>query len=135
MVDVSITPGNVVKGANATVIVGIASATILAGQIVCRAADGTIQLVDSDSATPANRTPLGIALNGGSTGQPINIQTAGDITIGGTLVQGTVYLASDGPGGLRPAVDLNSGDFTAVMGIAFSATVLRMGIVVGGSAF
>jgi hypothetical protein len=135
MAEVSITPANVVKGANATVQLGIAGATILAGQSVARDTDGTIKLCDCDSATAPLRTPVGIALNGASTGQPVNFQTAGDITIGGTLVQGTVYLASDVAGGLRPAVDLNSGDFTAVLGIAFSATVLRMGIVVGGSAF
>lgn len=135
MTDVSITPGSVVKGANATVAQGLAGATILAGQVVAKAADGSIQLCDVDSATAPLRSPIGIALNGGSIGQPISFQTAGLITAGGTLVQGTVYLASDAAGGIRPAVDLNSGDFTAVVGIAFSATVLQMGIVIGGSAF
>jgi hypothetical protein len=135
MVDVSITPGSVVKGSDATVAQGIAGVTILAGQVVSRDSDGTIKLCDADSATASLRVPIGIALNGGSIGQPISFQTAGSITVGGTLVTGTVYLSSDGPGGLRPAVDLNSGDFTAVMGIASSAAILKMGIVFGGSAF
>ena len=135
MVDISITPANVVKGADAVVATGIADATILAGQTLARDTDGSIKLYDSDNASSNIRTLIGIALHGASSGQPIAFQTAGSITIGGTVVQGTVYLGSDGAGGIRPAVDLNSGDFTSVVGIATSAAAIKLGILNGGVAF
>jgi len=97
--------------------------------------DGSIKLYDSDNASSNIRTLIGIALHGASSGQPIAFQTAGSITIGGTVVQGTVYLGSDGAGGIRPAVDLNSGDFTSVVGIATSAAAIKLGILNGGVAF
>jgi len=135
MVDISITSANVVKGADAVVATGIAGATILAGQTLARDTDGSIKLYDSDNASSNIRTLIGIALHGASSGQPIAFQTAGSITIGGTVVQGTVYLGSDGAGGIRPAVDLNSGDFTSVVGIATSAAAIKLGILNGGVAF
>jgi len=135
MVDISITPANVVKGTDAVVQSGIAGATILAGQSVARDVDGLIKLYDSDSASSNIRTLLGVALHGASANQPIQFQTGGNITIGGTVVTGTVYLGSDTAGGIRPAVDLNSGDFTSVLGIAISAAAIKIGIVNGGVAF
>jgi|SRR6185436_743581 len=135
MADISITPASVVKGADAVVGQGIAGATILAGQSVARDTDGLIKLYDSDSANSNIRTLLGVALHGASASQPIQFQTGGNITIGGTVVTGTVYLGSDTAGGIRPAVDLNSGDFTSVLGIAISAAAIKIGIVNGGVAF
>jgi len=135
MADVTITAANVIKGANAVTEPGIAGATITAGQVVYKDTTDSnkFKLADSDNATAAIRTPYGIALNSASAGQPVVVQTGGLITIGGTLTAGTIYTASDTAGGLRPAVDNNSGDTITIIGVATSASVLNMNIFASGA--
>ena len=135
MVDLVITPANVVKGANATTRDGIAGATITAGQVVYRdSADGKYKLADSNSATAAVRSPDGIALNGASDNQPIEVLTEGDITIGATLTAGVAYYLSDTPGGIAPVADVGSGEYSTIIGIAESASVLNVQIHESGAA-
>lgn len=135
MTDVSVTAGSVIAGSNAKKTPGIAGATITAGQVVYReASTQKFKLCDVDSATAEARTPFGIALHGASDGQPLMVQTEGDINVGGTLVVGTVYLASDTPGGIMPSTDVEAGDYPSVLGVASAANNLEMKIVVGGAA-
>lgn len=134
MADISLTPANVVAGTDAVKVAGTALETIAAGKIVYQ--DPTtlkFGLADANGAA-ATRTPIGIALNGASLNQPIMIQTAGLITIGGTLVAGVAYYLSDTPGGLCPVADVGSGEYPTVIGIAVSTTQLRIGIVSSGVA-
>jgi hypothetical protein len=135
MTDITITAANVVASSGATRERGTAGATITAGQIVYL--DPTTNrygLADSNSGTAAVRQARGIALNGASSGQPLEILKAGDITIGGTLTAGVAYYLSDTPGGLCPVADVGSGEYSCIMGIAVSATVLRVGIQYSGVA-
>ena len=135
MVDLVITAGSVVAGSNAKKTPGTAGATVTAGQTVYRAAaSGKFLLADSDSATAEVRAPAGIALNGASDGQPLTIQTEGDINLGVTLVVGKTYVLSDTPGGIMPVEDLETGDYTTVLGVASAANNLEMKIVIGGAA-
>lgn len=131
MTDISITAANVAAGSDAKIEKGTAGATITAGQVVYKdSADNKFKLVDSDSATAAARNPYGIALNGASNGQPLSVQTEGDITIGGTLTAGTAYYASSGTaGGIAPLADIASGDDPILLGLAKSASVLKLQIV------
>lgn len=135
MTDISITAANVLAGTGAKKVNGTAGATITAGKVTyLDSADGKDKLADCDSATAGVRSPRGIALNGASNGQPITILTEGPITIGGTLVPGTTYYLSQNAGGICPLADLSTGDYTVIIGIALSASVLDVNIQESGVA-
>ena len=127
MTDVSITPANVVPGANAVKERGTAGATITAGQAVYR--HNTTKkylLADTDSATAAVRETRGIALNGASDGQPLTIQKGGLITIGGTVTPGVAYYLSGTAGGIAPIADVASGDYPGLIGMATTAAIINI---------
>lgn len=129
MVDISITPANVKPGTNSTQKRGIAGATILAGQlVVLDPSTKKYVLADTNHATPELREPDGIALHGASLDQPIAIHTAGDITIGATLIAGTDYWGSDTPGGICPRADVGSGEKVVQVGIAKSTSLLAVAL-------
>jgi hypothetical protein len=135
MTDISITAANVIAGSDASTEQGTAGATITAGQQVYRSSTtNKYLLADSNSGTAEARTPRGTALNGASDGQPLMIQKAGDITIGGTLTAGVAYYLSDTPGGLCPVADVGSGEYSCLIGIAKSASVLDIAIQPSGVA-
>jgi hypothetical protein len=135
MADISITAASVVAGANASTQSGTAGETIAAGKLVYL--DSTarkFKLADSNSATVEARTPLGVALNTASLDQPLVIQKAGLITIGGTLTAGLAYYMSDTPGGMCPVADVGAGEYATILGIATSTTVLDLDIQASGVA-
>lgn len=131
MADLTITAANVVAGSNAKKTSGIAGAAITAGQVVYldSANTGKWQLADTDSATAAVRQPHGIALHAASLNQPIEVQTAGDITIGATVAAGVVYYLSGTPGGICPVADVASGDYPSVIGMGISTTQIKIAII------
>ena len=111
-----------------------AGATITAGQAVVLNSSGVYVLADNNSATAALRVPDGIALNGASSGQPLAVLKGGDVTIGATLTPGLAYYLSDTPGGIGVVGDLSTGEYPCVIGIARSASVLRVNITASGVA-
>lgn len=135
MSDLSITAASVLAGEGATKETGIAGATITAGQAVYKeAATGKYKLADCNSATAEVRVARGIALNGASDGQPLQIQTAGPITIGATVTAGVQYYLSGTPGGIRPVADNTTGDYPCTIGLATSTTALKLNITGAGAA-
>ena len=127
MTDIAITAANVVPGANAVIKHGIAGETVTAGQNgYLDPTTGKYMKADSNSATAAARKATGVFVNGASNGQPVAIQEAGDLTIGGTLTAGLAYYLSDTPGGLCPVADIGSGEYVCQIGLAKSATVLTV---------
>ncbi len=133
MADLVITAANVISGSDAAIDHGRAGATITAGQVVYKeSSSGKYKLADADGASVEIKTPVGVALNGASDGQPLAVQTSGDITIGGTLTAGSVYYLSSTPGGIQPYADLGSGEYVALLGLAKSTTVLALRITVPG---
>lgn len=135
MADLTITAANVVAGSGARTAAGTAGATITAGQVVyLDSASSTYKLADCDSATAAVRSPAGIALNGASSGQPIDVLTSGPITIGATLTAGVAYYLSATAGGICPVADLAAGDYPTIIGIATSTSVLSVKIHESGVA-
>lgn len=130
MADLSITAANVAKGTSAKTENGTAGATITAGQVVYldQATTGEWLLADADSATAAARGTgkIGIALNNASDGQPITVQTDGNITIGATMTAGLAYFLSPTPGGIAPYGDVLSGDYVTLVGVSTSTTVLSL---------
>jgi hypothetical protein len=134
MSDLVITAANValVSGQRKT---GTAGATITAGQVVyLDSATNTYKLADNNSGTAAARSPVGIALHGSLSGQPLTVQLAGTITIGATLTAGTAYYLSSNAGGICPVADLTTGMYPTILGIATSTTVLKIGIEESGVA-
>ncbi len=107
---------------------GIAGATITAGQSVyVDATVNTVKLADSD-ASLATATCMGIACHGALTGQPIQVQIGGSITIGATAAMsvGTVYCVGTGAGSIVPNSDLANPSYVSLLGVASTAAVLVM---------
>lgn len=133
MAAISITPASVLKSTGAQVQNVIWGGTVTAGMSLYEKADGTYAGADCDLSLLA-ATCAGIALTGGSSGQPGIMQTAGDITIGGTVVVGTTYYVGDDAGEIVVIGDLTIGDYISIVGVGISATVIRMGRVNSGVA-
>jgi len=133
MVDLVVTPANVIAGSNAQRLNGVAGVAILAGQLIYKDKTTTKYLLaDNNAVDPLARTPLGVALHAASPNQPIALQTSGDITIGATLAAGTDYFLSGTPGGICPRADVVSGMNVTLIGLAKSTTVLAIDIQISG---
>ncbi len=129
MADLTVTANSVVAGADSTTTSGTAGVTITAGQAVyLDTTTGKWALADADSATVAQRRAAGIALNGAALNQPIKVLTSGDVTIGATVTAGVAYYLSGTAGGICPVADIGTGEYVNLIGIATSATVIRVGI-------
>lgn len=129
MADIVVTAANVAHGANALIKVGTAGATITAGQpVYLDSATGKYKLADNNlSAAAANA--IGIALNGCSDGQPIQVvYDDDDFTPGATLTLGTIYVLSATAGGIAPSADLASGNYMAILFVpkSTSKAVLKL---------
>jgi hypothetical protein len=123
MTDLVVTAASVLPGAGAQFEDSLAGATITAGQVCYRDTDGTYKLADADGGSTLIRTPRGIALNGASAGQPLRIQTKGEITIGATVVANTQYYLSNTAGGICPLADVGTGEYMSTVCIAKSTTL------------
>lgn len=136
MTDISITAASVVAGSDADILApALAGETIAAGKAVYKSSTTKKwMLADSNSATAEARTPGGVSLNSASLNQPLVVQKSGDITIGGTLTAGVAYYLSDTPGGICPVADVGSGEYSCLLGIAKSASVLDLNIQASGVA-
>lgn len=134
MAALTITAGSVVPGTGATIENSTAGATITAGQLVyLDTTTSTMKLADANGAA-ALRSVYGIALNGASSGQPVSVLTKGNITIGATVVTGTIYVSgATSPGDINPAADLTTGWYTSVIGVATSTTVIAVQIQNSGA--
>lgn len=104
-----------------------AGETITAGQCLYLHTDGLVYKSDSNG-TSAQKALIGIALNGGATGQPIAVQTSGTITIGATTAVGTIYVVSGTAGGIAPHGDLASGMTTIIIGVADTTGSIKLNI-------
>jgi hypothetical protein len=129
MTDLVVTAANVVAGSDATAVTGVAGETITAGKAVyLSSSTKKWMLADSNSATAEARQAKGIALNGASLNQPIDVHKSGDITIGATVVAGTAYYLSDTPGGICPLADVGTGEYVCLLGLAKSTSVIAIDI-------
>lgn len=134
MADVAFTAASVIKGANAIVDQGIAGETITAGLVVYKKAADTRYWIAHTETSAATAAAAGYALNGAAAGQPIDVQTDGDMTCDNlTLVAatGSVYILS-AAGETAPHADIAANDWYTVMGVALSTTSLRIGVIVSG---
>lgn len=124
----TVTPASVLKGSSAKTDSGTAGETITAGMAVYKkAADSKWYKSDANAASPAN-TVDGIALNGASAGQPLDVVVSDtDFTVGATLTAGDVIVVGGtAAGDLAPVADLASGWYPLVVGVATSTTKARI---------
>jgi hypothetical protein len=130
MANLVITAANVVPGSGAVIVQGTAGATITQGQSVYldTITTGKWLLAGDKAATAQGRVATGIALNSATTGQPIDVQKSGLITIGATLVAGVAYYLSATAVAIAPVADLAAGDYPCLLGMATSTTVLNLQI-------
>jgi hypothetical protein len=134
MADLTITASSVLKGTGAVTETLIAGAAITAGQALYKDASDSnkAKLYDADGAA-ALRTFHGIALNSAASGQPVVVQTGGNITIGATVAVGVAYYGSDTPGGITGTFgDLEAGDYPTIIGIGVSTTAIKIGPLAAG---
>jgi len=138
MSNLSVTAANVAAavGAGNITEVGTFGGTITAGMLVYKdPADLKYKAADSGHAAPVCKL-YGMALNGGSAGQPGLVLRAGNVNPGATMTVGQIYILSStsGGGNIAPVSDLTTGWRTAVLGIATTASNLLLCISAGNVA-
>jgi hypothetical protein len=129
MADLSITAANVTAAAGAVSAQQYTSgATITAGMAVYidTAASNVAKIAHCETSA-ATAVVKGIALNGASSGQPVNVAVSGALTIGATVAVGTIYVLSTA-GLICPAADLVSDDWVSVIGVATTAAIITINI-------
>ncbi len=132
MADISVTAANVIKGANAVTKTVQAGVALTAGQVVYQdTSDRKYKLADADAQATAKAA--GIVINGAAANQPVEIQTEGDIDVGGTLVKAELLIVSVTAGNLSrsTATDSITGKFMTSLGICTATNVLALKIQVG----
>ncbi len=129
MADLAITAANVLAGASASILNGIAGEAIAAGKAVYQSSSTKKwMLADSNAAAAEARKATAIALNGAALNQPLAVQSGGDITLGAVLTAGTAYYLSDTPGGICLLADVGTGEYVCQLGLAKSASVLALDV-------
>lgn len=133
MADIAITAANVKKGTDAVIQRVTYGATVTQGMVLYElSTDNEWYPVDADDAITAG-TPLGIALTAGGNGQPGIIQTAGSITVGGTLVAGSAYYCSATTAGSFAADLPVAGDYSTLVGIAKTTAIMVLALTAQGT--
>ena len=123
----TITAASVAQGSNANTSTGIAAVAITAGQVLYLNSSNQLALADADLSSAAAAV-VGVALHGAASGQPITYQAGGDITIGATVTAGAIYVLGATAGAINPASDLTTNWRTSIIGVAISASVIRLKI-------
>jgi hypothetical protein len=124
MANLSITAANVlfVSGSKETL---TAAETITAGQLLYKDANSQWKLAQADG-TFAEATIYAIALDSGSTNQPVTAQTDGVINLG-TGTQGEIYIASATAGAICPEADISTtGYFVSIVGVGIGSNQLKL---------
>ena len=134
MAELSVTPANVVATSTTRVARGTAGATITAGMPIYIDTAASDVLKPCDADVLASSVCAGIALHGAASGQPIQYAVSGDITFS-TMTVGAVYFVSQTTAGsLCLDTDLLTGDYITVIGVATTATNLKLGITSSSAA-
>jgi len=129
MADVTVTAASVAASNNSSTktATGTAGVTITAGQALYKDSTASNKLKLADASADASAACVGISLNGGALDQPITYVTYDEaFNPGGTIVAGKVYCVSATAGAIAPVADILSTEFVTVLGVAESASALRL---------
>lgn len=135
MAAISITASAVVPSSNAIIKSGTAGATITQGQALYIDSTDSNKLKLCTTATLAQATCVGLAVNAASSGQKVDYVTQDpSLTIGSTQLSGDdIWLFDTTPGALTiTAADLESGDYKVHIGTYISTTAVNLNITIGG---
>lgn len=135
MAAITVTATSVTKtSGNATQ--GTIGETITTGQCVyLKSSDSRWWKAQCDgTAEEAGSGGLGIALNGGAAGQPLDVQTSGVIAIGGTVAVGQLYCVGATAGEIVPYGDLSSTNYVSELGIASTTGAITLSVNASGIA-
>jgi hypothetical protein len=131
MADISITATAVVPVSGYGFVDMVAGEAVARGKpVYTKAADGLAYLASCET-TSALATVTGIALNDGAANQPVRIMTSGNVAYGSVFTVGMIYVLS-ASGAIAPHSDLASSDYVSVLGVATTATNLRLAIINSG---
>ena len=107
--------------------------TVTQGQAVYVAtADRKYYKADVDD--PGKDAAVGIVLTPAATNEYGYVVLKGLMNMGATLVVGTIYVASDTAGGVRPATDNGTGDKVTILGVATTSSILWVNPFASGTA-
>jgi len=126
MTDLVITAASVQKTDTTSIKEGVAGVAILAGQYIVRDPTTRRMVLGDGDVAVTDIANSGVALNSAAIGQPVDYAWDGDVNMGAVLAAGRVYVLSSTPGAIAPVADLASGDFTLVLGIARTTSVLAL---------
>lgn len=124
MADLIQTATSVLKSGDSTVRTadGIAGSTVVAGQPVYLDSTDGYSVKPADASALTTAAVVGIALNGGADGQPIEYVTRdAALDLGATLTIGAVYVLSATAGAICPEADILTGEFITIIGVADAA--------------
>jgi hypothetical protein len=125
--DLSITSANVSPNAGATVRSGTAGATIAAGQVVYIDENDNRKLKLAVNTSRAASLVAGVALNGASSGQPIDYVHSGPYAHGATATStGDIYVLSSTAGGIETSTNASTNDWVSIIGVGISATEMSV---------
>ncbi len=137
MAAITVTAGSVARVDGDVVKDYLSGATITAGMYVYVDSNGAVQIgTNATSAGSGVGAQLvGVALNGGSSGQPIAIlKPGGTVNIGGTAAVGKVYVLGTA-GGIIPVDDIAGTEYVTVVGVGLTtANILLAASNVSGVA-
>jgi len=126
MSNLSITAASVQVASTVRLSRGVAGAAIAAGDALYVDTSDSNKLKLAIATSAAAAVFAGIATHAALAGQPVQYIPAGAITIGATLVIGTVYVVSATAGKICPVADLVSGNYLTIIGMPSSTTVLEV---------
>jgi hypothetical protein len=130
MADISVTAVNVALatgGSNATRKNVTYGEAVTQGQSVYLKSDGKWWKADSNATESAGSAGVGVALTKGSADDPGIVITGGLMNLGATLTAGAPYFVSSAAGGICPAADLSSTEYTTYLGSAISSSIINLG--------
>lgn len=136
MAAISVTPGSVLRVDGSVVNGYLAGATITAGMAVYVDSNGVVQIATNATSVGSGygSSLVGTALNGGSSGQPIQIlPSGGTVNIGGTVAVGKQYCLGTA-GGYIPVDDIAGTEFITTLGVGLTAANIKTGINASGTA-
>jgi len=134
MAAITVTPGSVLRVDGEVVNGYLAGATITTGMAVYVDSNGAVQIATNATSVGSGvgSTLVGIALNGGSIGQPIQIlRPGGTVNIGGTAAVGKAYVIGTA-GGIIPVDDIAGSEFITALAIGITAANLKLQVNVSG---
>lgn len=128
MADLSITAANVALGSSSTTYRRVQyGETVTQGQSVyLKAADNKWWKADANATESAGSGGVGVAITPGSTDGYGIVATEGLVNLGATLTAGAPYFVSSTAGGICPAADLSSTEYTTYLGAATSASLINL---------